>query len=115
MCRPVIDGKRTPASNESITYFFLSEDSKQPAGIFYFFDHNPRNQSCEFGYKVNSEMRSRGVGTQLLRACINDLFGDANLNLNKLYCQSAEFNLASIRMLEKLGLKRDGVLRNIMS
>jgi RimJ/RimL family protein N-acetyltransferase len=110
-CRPVINGKRISASNESVTYAFLQEDYDEPAGIFYYFDHNPRNRSCEFGYIVNPEMRNRGVGTEMLRACINDLFSDRFLNLNKLYCQTAEFNQASNRLLEKLEFRKDAVLR----
>jgi ribosomal-protein-alanine N-acetyltransferase len=110
-CRPVINGKRIPASDETVTYSFLLENTNELAGIFFYFDYNGRNRSCEFGYIVNPENRNRGVGTEMLRTCINNLFNEPNLNLNKLYCQTAAFNLPSIRILEKLGFKKDGVLR----
>lgn len=31
--------------------------------------------------------------------------------LNKLYCQTAAFNIASVKLLDKLGFHRDGILR----
>ena len=35
----------------------------------------------------------------------------ATTNLNKLYCQTASFNRPSVKLLERLGLHLDAVLR----
>ncbi|UIE37731.1 GNAT family N-acetyltransferase [Leptodesmis sichuanensis] len=83
--------------------------SEEPVGKFAYFDVNPRNRSAEFGYRVHPAMRGRGLGTQMLQTCINRVF--QSTTLNKLYGQTAAFNLPSIRLLEKLGFHRDGVLR----
>ncbi|MDZ8054951.1 MAG: GNAT family protein [Aulosira sp. ZfuCHP01] len=108
-CRPVVDGQRVPPSNEVVTYGFFVADRSQPVGKFAYFDVNPRNRSAEFGYRIHPAMRGQGLGTQMLQICISRVF--QSTNLNKLYCQTAAFNLPSIRLLEKLGFQRDGVLR----
>lgn len=78
-------------------------------GWFEYFNLNPRNHSAEFGYMVNPQMRRRGIGTAMLRVAITHLF--STTSLNKLYCQTAAFNLASIKLLERLKFHQDGVLR----
>ena len=45
----------------------------------------------------------------MLEAAFDEAFAEGELN--KLYCQTASFNLPSIRLLEGLRLTRDGVLR----
>ena len=108
-CRPVINGKRIPSSDERIIFAFLIDGLEEPAGKFTYFDINPRNRSAEFGYTVNPKFRNRGIGTNMLIAAINYLF--STTELNKLYCQTAAFNIASVKLLEKLGFQRDGILR----
>jgi ribosomal-protein-alanine N-acetyltransferase len=108
-CRPVLSGQRLPVSSEIITWVFLTPESQEPAGRFFYFDVNPRNRSAEFGYSVNPKLRNQGIGTQMLTLAISRIF--ATTDLNKLYCQTGAFNLPSIRLLEKLGFQRDGVLR----
>ena len=78
-------------------------------GRFNYFDLNMRNHSAEFGYIVNPKFRRRGIGAKMLMTAITHLF--STTDLNKLYCQTAAFNLASIRLLEKLNFYQDGVLR----
>lgn len=110
-CRPVVNGKRIPSSNEITTLAFISDDSEEPAGIFFYFDHNKRNRSCEFGYIVRPDNRNQGIGTKMIKLCTDKIFRNEELNLNKLYCQTAAFNLQSNRILEKLGFHKDGILR----
>jgi [ribosomal protein S5]-alanine N-acetyltransferase len=45
----------------------------------------------------------------MLTMIINHLF--SSTNLNKLYCQTAAFNIASIKLLYKLKFHQDAVLR----
>lgn len=108
-CRPIRQGKRVPRSRQCTILAFFRDGIDEPVGKFTYFDVNPRNQSAEFGYTVNPNFRNRGVGTQMLLAAIDTLF--STTELNKLYCQTAAFNIASIKLLEKLGFHRDGILR----
>lgn len=110
-CRPVKDGKKLPNPAEKYTLICFLDGFDQPIGKFSYFDLNTRNRSCEFGYVVNPKYRGKKLGTQMISECITYLFNDRDLNLNKLYCQTAEFNIPSVKILEKLNLTRDGVLR----
>jgi [ribosomal protein S5]-alanine N-acetyltransferase len=108
-CRPILNGQRVPADTEVVTFSFMMEGIDGLAGRFSYFDLNPRNHSAEFGYTVNPQLRRRGIGTTMLSIAITHLF--STTMLNKLYCQTAAFNMASIRLLEKLNFHQDGVLR----
>lgn len=108
-CRPVIGGKRIPRSPEVVTWIFTMDGLEEPVGRFRYFDINPRNRSAEIGYVVNPQFRNRGIGSQILRLAVSQVF--VTTGLNKLYCQTGAFNTPSIRLLENLGFHRDGVLR----
>ena len=108
-CRPIIDGKRIPRSDQAIIFAFLIDGLEEPAGRFRYFDINLRNRSAEFGYAVNPKYRKQGIGTNMLINAINHIF--LTTELNKLYCQTAAFNIASVKLIEKLTFCRDGILR----
>lgn len=103
------DSKRITISDKAIIFVFLMDGLKEPVGRFRYFDINPRNRSAEFGYTINPKLRNQGMGTKMLITAINYLL--ATTELNKLYCQTAAFNIASVKLLDKLGFHRDGILR----
>jgi RimJ/RimL family protein N-acetyltransferase len=108
-CRPVVNGVRIPPAAINNIYAVFVDNVSEPVGKFSYFDLNPRNRSAEFGYVIHPDMRGRGLGKQMLQACISQIFQATDLN--KLYCQTGAFNLPSIKLLEHLGFHRDGVLR----
>ncbi len=108
-CRLVVDGRRVPRSPEVIRWLFWRETVPEPVGRFTYFDINPRNRSAEFGYFVQPQYRNQGMGTAMLTIAFTHLF--TTTDFHKLYCQTGAFNAPSIRLLEKLGLHRDGILR----
>ena len=108
-CRPVADGKRLPPNDKRINLVFFEESAGEPVGRIQCFDFNSRNRSAEFGYSVNPVFRGRGIGTCMLKLAISEVF--SREDLNKLYCQTAEFNVPSVKLLERLGFHKDGVLR----
>jgi [ribosomal protein S5]-alanine N-acetyltransferase len=108
-CRSMIDGKRVIPSNDVVIFAFTIPGIDELVGKFQYFDFNVRNRSAEFGYTVNPKFRQRGIGTKMLITIVDHLF--SSTDLNKLYCQTAAFNLASIKLLDKLKFHRDAVLR----
>lgn len=108
-CRPVANGIRLPPTDHKVNLVFFEEGTHEAVGRVQCFDFNSRNRSAEFGYCVNPLFRGRGVGSRMLTMAITALFDREGLN--KLYCQTAEFNIASVRLLERLGMHRDGILR----
>ncbi len=110
-CRPIINGKKAPNNNEKNFLAYTLEEFDEPVGRFMYFDYNSGNRSCEFGYLINPKYRGQGLSSKMVKDCIDYLFRDESLNLNKLYCQTAEFNIPSVKMLESVGLKKDAILR----
>ena len=109
-CRPVTpQGGRVAPSERCVTCVASLEHGGEPLGRFTLFDFNPRNRSAEFGYLIDPDQRGKGFGHQMIAACLDGWFRAGTLN--KLYCQTAAFNEASWRALERLGLSRDGILR----
>ena len=108
-CYPVQNGKRILPSKDVLQFSFMMDEIDELVGQFSCFNFNIRNRSAEFGYAVNPQFRQRGIGTKMLTIAISHLF--LSTNLNKLYCQTAAFNIASIRLIEKIGFHRDAVLR----
>lgn len=70
--------------------------------------YNPRNKSLEVGYYLLPQFRGKQIMSHALSTILNVVF---QAGANKVYAQTASFNLPSINMLEKLGFKRDAVLR----
>ena len=110
-CRPIVAGKRVSASTFVGVLTFSMDGYDELVGKFLYFDYNSRNHSCEFGYSLNPKYRGRGLGAKLVKSGIDYLFTDVTMNLNKIYCQTGEFNISSFKILENSGLKKDGVLR----
>lgn len=108
-CRPVKDGKIVRSEDYRESWTYIREGTTDPAGWVIVFDFNPRNRSAEFGYGVARGLRGQGVGREMLTAFFERTF--AGTDLNKLYCSTASFNEPSVRLLESLGLVRDGILR----
>jgi RimJ/RimL family protein N-acetyltransferase len=102
-----VASKRAPPDTRKEDWTFSLDD--RPVGWVSLFDFNRRNRSAEFGYGIVRPLRGRRIGRQMLACAFDHFFRQPNFN--KLYCQTASFNIPSVRLLESLGLKRDAVLR----
>ncbi len=65
--------------------------------------------SGEVGYSILREHRRRGIGSEAVRAVVSEAFGCGLLSV-RAYCVPE--NLASRRLLERIGFQHDGVLPN---
>lgn len=81
----------------------------EPAGKLTAGDYNPRNRSAEVGYYLAPAFRGNGRMAKALNSFCTCLF--QTFGLNKVYAQTGAFNQASVRLLERTGFRRDGVLR----
>lgn len=68
-----------------------------------------RDQHAELGYWLGTRYRDRGYATEAARAIVRWAF--RRWKLRRIYAQVLEGNLASIRVLEKVGFLREGVRR----
>lgn len=68
------------------------------------------NRSAEIGYSVGRRHWSQGFGTEAVRAVI-DLALSTYQDLNRIWARTDPENVASQRVLEKVGMMQEGVLR----
>jgi RimJ/RimL family protein N-acetyltransferase len=64
--------------------------------------------SAEIGYWLGEEFWNRGIATEAVRAVTNHAF--ATLGMARVHAEVFHWNTASMRVLEKAGFVREGVL-----
>lgn len=69
----------------------------------------PLPQSAEIWYLLDQPYWGRGYGTEVARALIHHAF--AERGLHRLWAQVAPENVASIRILESCGMRREGCMK----
>ena len=87
----------------------VRKEDKTPVGQITFYDYNPLNQSAAMGLIVDPDQRRNGYAREAARLLIKYLF--KHLNLNKVHAETAAFNLEAVALLESVGFKKDGTLR----
>lgn len=68
-----------------------------------------RRHAASVGMGVHDEWQGKGVGTALLRACVE--LADKWLNLTRLELEVYTDNEAAIRLYERFGFVREGMMR----
>jgi ribosomal-protein-alanine N-acetyltransferase len=64
---------------------------------------------AEIGYMMSETRQGRGLGTRAVALLVNKLFGETDLR--RLYALITPENIASVRLIERLGFVREGVMR----
>jgi ribosomal-protein-alanine N-acetyltransferase len=67
------------------------------------------NQAAEFGYWVGKRFWNQGFAAEASRAVIR--FGFEELELNRIYARHMTKNPASGRVMQKTGMRFEGILR----
>jgi [ribosomal protein S5]-alanine N-acetyltransferase len=67
------------------------------------------NKNANVGYWVAKSQRGKGIATQAVRLAIK--FGFKKLVLKRIYATVTEDNIASRKVLENAGFKKEGLLR----
>jgi RimJ/RimL family protein N-acetyltransferase len=67
------------------------------------------HRAADFGYTVDRAYWNRGIATEAARGLLDTAFG--TLGYHRVWATCDTRNLASRRVLEKLGLRREGELR----
>jgi len=84
-------------------------DSGRVIGTVGFMWYSDANLAAEIGYSYARDQWNRGCATEALRAVITSAF--QSIPLNRLEAQHDIRNAASGRVMEKCGMRREGVLR----
>ena len=86
------------------------KESGKVIGTMGFIWYSDVNHSAELGYSFSREYWNRGYATQALKAVIASVF--RTLPVNRLEAQHDVRNPASGRVMEKCGLRQEGILRD---
>ena len=77
--------------------------------ISLIFQPEPKRHSAEIGLWLAEEYWNKGIATEAVRALTE--YGFTEQGLTRIFAHVFEWNLASMRVLEKCGYKREGWLR----
>lgn len=66
-------------------------------------------QSCELGYSLGSKFWGKGIVTESAEAVMNYLFHE--VGINRIYASHHEKNIGSGKVLQKIGMRYEGTLR----
>lgn len=72
--------------------------------------YSPEHRLAELGYALARRAWGRGLMTEAARAVVQAAFA-ADPNLNRVRASADPRNVASLRVMDKLGMTREGVLR----
>ncbi len=97
--------------NKSFLYFLIMEKkSGKTIGSCGFHTWYLSHGRAEIGYAISyDEMKRKGFMTEAIRRVIE--YGFDEMHLNRIDAFIGPFNEASIRLVERIGFKREGLLR----
>ena len=87
-------------------------ETSQFVGLIALIIGKPKYKIAEVWYKIHPNHWRQGYATEALTKLLE--FGFLNLGLHRIEAGSAIENIASIKVLEKVGMKREGIKRKIL-
>tara|TARA_R110000737_G_scaffold17480_1_gene35177 strand:- start:5865 stop:6416 length:552 start_codon:yes stop_codon:yes gene_type:complete len=104
------DNKKEPFQN----YTFAIEEKRTGKfiGMFGLFLGRPKQQRAEVWYKFHPDFWGKGLATESVHCVLDYCFDEMKLHRVEAGC--AVENLASVRVLEKVGMTREGMARKIL-
>jgi len=95
--------------NQGRIIFMIETQKRKPIGYIYI-DVDKKNKKAEFSIAIGEkDCRSKGYGTESTKMALDYTFG--RLKLNRIFLKVLTFNLSAINFYEKIGFKKEGVLR----
>ncbi len=82
----------------------------EPVGYVQLYPIDWRNRKAEVGVIMGRKRQGQGLGEEALRLIVD--YGFKTLNLKRIYAEIYFYNKNSIKLFEKIGFKKEGVLRS---
>lgn len=92
-----------------LRWMIEDRESKKVVGTCGFLNYEKIHNRIEIGYDLTPDFWGKGIMTEVVQ-CVVD-FGFLNMSLNKIEAKIEPENEASIRLMNKLGFYKEGVLR----
>ena len=100
---------RTEGENPAFTFAIVDKTDHLCGVISLVPQEDVYRISAEIGYWIGEPFWGKGVATQAIE--IMTRYGFEELHLERIYAGVFDFNLASMRALEKNGYRREGIFR----
>lgn len=97
---------------KSYTFAIETKSNNQLIGLFGLNLGSEKYKSAEVWYKLHSDHWKQGYATESLKAILN--FGFETLHLHRIEAGCAVENIGSIKVLEKVGMIREGRKRKTL-
>ncbi len=94
---------------EEITWGIIAKTSKKLIGTCCLGDFSESARRAEVGYAMARNEWGKGYATEAIKAIVE--YGFAEMNLNRIEAFITPGNVASIRVLEKIGFIKEGHVR----
>ena len=99
------------SADESETFAFaITVDNMVIGSIGIFRQGNIHRQIAELGYYIAEEYWGKGIMTEAVKQICEYVF--ANSDIIRIYAEPFAYNIASCRVLEKVGFQYEGTLRS---
>ncbi len=97
------------ATRETFCYLVTLDGSADPVGAIFLKSFDHRVGKCELAYLVSSHFQGKGIASSAVAWAVDEAY--RTHGLNKVFLRIDPGNLASIRVAEKNGFQREGLLR----
>lgn len=91
-------------------YSWVIQFKDEIVGTIGAYDYEPQTNSIEIGYSIFRNAWGKGYATEALSEVIRYLFEEKSMN--KVHAWSHRENIASQKVLEKVGMKREGIKKS---
>ncbi len=98
------------AAGDFYDFAVVLKETDAMIGTVGFTSFDLPNRSAEVGYVISPYHQGKGYATEALKRLI--AFGFDDLGLSRISAVCMKGNTASLRVMEKCGLKREGLLRS---
>ena len=99
------------SADESETFAFaITVDNMVIGSIGIFRQGNIHRQTAELGYYIAEEYWGKGIMTEAVKQICEYVFD--NSDIIRIYAEPFAYNIASCRVLEKVGFQYEGTLRS---
>jgi [ribosomal protein S5]-alanine N-acetyltransferase len=88
------------------------KDSGELIGEIDLYDFDSTTDNCQVSYSLGYNWWNRGYGTEALKAVIE--FGFTYMNIHKISAAHNTDNPASGRIMSKVGMEREGIIRHMI-
>lgn len=91
-------------------YFIVEDLNGKKFGEARITNIDLKNKKCEIGAHIGEqEFKGKGLGKEIFRILTDYCFKE--LGMNKVYLRVFKFNEVAIHVYEKIGFKKEGILR----